>query len=140
MKKTEGASAAKKQKYFEGVGRRKRAVARVRIWAGGDGKFAVNEKDPASYFKAMRYEQSAIAPLRFLKGEKLTVSVKVRGGGLMAQSEAVRLGLARALIKLNDTLRRELKVAGYLSRDAREVERKKYGLKKARRAPQWQKR
>lgn len=138
IKKTE--TVSKREKYYEGVGRRKSAVARVRLFLGGEGKFAVNEKEPKNYFKVLRYEKAALAPLKFLKGEKITIRAKVRGGGPMAQSEAVRLGLARALIGFNPSLRPELKVSGYLSRDAREVERKKYGLKKARRAPQWQKR
>lgn len=128
-----------KEKYFEAVGRRKTSVARVRI-SLGENKFVVNGESPRNYFKVERYEKSALAPLKVLKSEKLTVSVKVRGGGLMAQSEAIHLGLARALTALEPELRRELKAMGYLRRDQRMVERKKFGLKKARRAPQWQKR
>lgn len=126
-------------KYWEGVGRRKRAVARVRVLEGGSG-FKINGEEVRRYFKIPRYEESALAPLRFSKGEKMAVSVKVSGGGLMAQSEAVRLGLARALVKFSPDLRRELRAAGFLTRDSRVVERKKFGLKKARRAPQWKKR
>lgn len=128
-----------KAKYFEGVGRRKTSVARVRI-SGGENKFVVNGQSPKNYFKVERYEKSALSPLKVLKSEKLSVSAKVGGGGPMAQSEAIRLGLARALTSFKPELRKELKVMGYLRRDPRMVERKKFGLKKARRAPQWQKR
>lgn len=132
-------TAQPKAKYFEAVGRRKTSVARVRV-SPGENKFVVNGESPKSYFKVERYEKSVLAPLKVLKSEKLAVSVKVRGGGVMAQAEAVRLGLARALTALDPELRHELKVMGYLRRDQRMVERKKFGLKKARRAPQWQKR
>ena len=128
-----------KAKYFEGVGRRKTSIARVRI-SGGENKFVVNGESPKNYFKVERYEKSALSPLKVLKSEKLSVSAKVGGGGLMAQSEAIRLGLSRALTIFKPELRKELKIMGYLRRDPRMVERKKFGLKKARRAPQWKKR
>lgn len=88
----------------------------------------------------MRYKQAAILPLRALKDKQGEVLVVVKGGGIMSQSEAVRLGLARALVKFDPALKKELRAFGYLTRDPRMVERKKYGLKKARRAPQWTKR
>ncbi len=128
------------EKYFEGVGRRKTSVARVRVSANGDSKFTVNDKAPKLYFNAVRYENSAIGGLKYVKGDKLTVSVKVNGGGLMSQSEAIKLGLARALVKWSPELRGELKAAGFLTRIAKVVERKKFGLKKARKGPQWNKR
>ncbi len=140
MAKKETTVAAGKVRYFEGLGRRKAAIARVRIWRGGNGAFAVNGGDPKSYFKILRYERAALSPLKVLKGDKVSVSAKVKGGGIMAQSEALRLGLSRALVKLDTALRPELKVFGFLSRNSKEVERKKSGLKKARRAPQWKKR
>jgi len=131
-------------KYYEGVGRRKSAVARVRFFPKGKGGvFSINDKDYKAYFVTDRYRQSAVAPLKILdsgtrKGADITV--KVKGGGVMSQAEAVTLGLARALVKFNETLKQELRGAGHLTRDPRRVERKKFGLKKARRAPQWRKR
>ncbi|MBU2101508.1 30S ribosomal protein S9 [Patescibacteria group bacterium] len=134
----------KDNKYFEGVGRRKSAVARVRFFPGGPGGlFKVNGQDYKEYFDVERLRQSAVAPLKILDSatrKSAGVEVKVKGGGIMAQAEAVTLGLARALIKLNVDFKKELRVAGYLTRDPRRVERKKFGLKKARRAPQWRKR
>ncbi len=103
-------------RYFEGLGRRKAAIARVRVWRGGNGTFAVNDGNPKSYFKILRYERAAMAPLKVLKGDKVSISAKVKGGGIMAQSEALRLGLSRALVKFDAALRPELKVAGFLSR------------------------
>lgn len=143
-KKTETTSRrsseqATKQKYFEGVGRRKTAVARVRFYPDHGGDFTVNGVDYKEYFPVLRYQKKAVAPLS-LVSTKGGVQVKVNGGGVMAQSEAVTLGLARALIKFNADFRKEFKTFGYLTRDPRMVERKKYGLKKARRAPQWRKR
>lgn len=130
------------QKYFEGVGRRKRAVARVRFYPSdnGAGNLTVNSLDYKKYFPVARYKQSAIEPFRILKDKSGEAQAKVKGGGLMAQAEAVRLGLARALAKFNPDFKKELRAFGYLTRDPRMVERKKYGLKKARRAPQWTKR
>lgn len=135
-------ASTEKNKYFEGLGRRKTAVARVRFYPGiekKDGGFVVNGADYKEYFPMLRYQKSAIAPLKntSVKGN---VEVKVYGGGTMAQSEAVTLGLARALVKFNPDLKKELRIFGFLTRDSRMVERKKFGLKKARRAPQWRKR
>lgn len=135
-KKTEKTA---KQKYFEGVGRRKTAVARVRFYPDYGGDFTVNGIDYKEYFPVLRFQKKAIAPLTSVS-TKGGVQVKVNGGGVMAQSEAVTMGLARALVKFNADFRKEFKTFGYLTRDSRMVERKKYGLKKARRAPQWRKR
>ena len=129
---------AVKDKYFEGVGRRKTAVARVRFYPGQAG-FIVNGTDVKSYFPNLRFEKSAEAPLKS-SGAKGGVEVRAYGGGVMAQSEAVTLGLARALVKFNLDFKKEFRTLGYLTRDSRMVERKKFGLKKARRAPQWRKR
>lgn len=129
-----------KIKYFEGIGRRKTAVARVRFSPDADKDgFTVNGVDYKKYFTVARFRESASAPLKAVHG-KSNVSVNVKGGGMMAQAEAVMLGLARALVKHNPDSRKEMRAFGYLTRDPRMVERKKYGLKKARRAPQWTKR
>ena len=129
-----------KNKYFEGVGRRKTAVARVRFYPDGkSGEFVVNGVDYKKYFPMVRFQKNAIAPIKSasIKGG---VGVKVYGSGIMAQSEAITLGLARALVKYNPDFKKEFRALGYLTRDSRMVERKKFGLKKARRAPQWRKR
>lgn len=129
-----------KLRYFEGIGRRKTAVARVRI-SSGRGDVIINNQDVKKYFKPPRLIETATMPLGSLKLEtKFNLSVKVNGGGLKAQSEAVRLGLSRALVRSDESLKKRLRNLGYLTRDPRMVERKKYGLKKARRAPQWKKR
>jgi small subunit ribosomal protein S9 len=127
------------KKYIEGVGRRKTATARVRIYEG-KGDYLVNEKPLKDYFKVERFIKTALAPFELLKIKDMYFTVKVKGGGIMAQSEAVRHGLSRALVKFNASFKKLLREAGFLTRDPRMVERKKYGLKKARRAPQWQKR
>jgi len=128
------------QKYFEGIGRRKTATARVRIISGSSG-FTVNDKDISSYFKTEAQRIAAAAPLsKVVLPEKVAVSVKISGSGLSAQADAVSLGLSRALVGLDATFSKDLRNAGFLTRDSRMVERKKYGLKKARRAPQWAKR
>jgi small subunit ribosomal protein S9 len=131
-------------KYFEGVGRRKTAVARVRFSpAGKSAAYLINGKDYQEYFRAKRLGQLVRAPLRVLgtsPHKDSRVEVKVRGGGVVAQAEATVLGLARALVKFDQGFKKELRVMGHLTRDSRTVERKKFGLKKARRAPQWTKR
>ncbi len=121
-------------KYLYGTGRRKTAVARVRIYEKGKGLLQVNNRERA-------IDPLIVAPFE-LVGEtgKWNVSVMVMGGGRQSQREAMRLGVARALLKLNADWRQALKKAGYLTRDPREKERKKPGLKGARRAPQWAKR
>ncbi len=136
-------------KYVEGVGRRKTAIARVRLYPGGrtvgrsKESFAVNGREYKEYFGMVRWQKSATAPLgisQLTEADKMSVEAKVRGGGVTAQAGAIRLGLARALVAFKPELRAELKSFGYLTRDARKVERKKYGLHKARRAHQWKKR
>lgn len=120
-------------RYFYGTGRRKSAVARVRIYPG-NGKYLVNNKE-------INLADEAIAPIKLVgKISDLDLSIKVSGGGKNGQIEAIRHGVSRALVGLNPEFRPTLKKAGYLTRDPREVERKKPGLKKARRAPQWSKR
>jgi len=123
----------KDSKYYYGTGRRKTATARVRIYAG-DGKITVNGKES-------NLSAAIIEPLTLVgKSGSLDISARVSGGGTTGQNEAIRHGLSRALIELNPEFRPTLKKAGFLTRDQREVERKKPGLKKARRAPQWSKR
>jgi len=129
-----------KEKYFEAVGGRKTTTARVRIFENKSG-LTINDKPYGEYFRLSRHQQVVLAPFLLAQlSDKVGATVKVRGGGVNSQAEAVRHGLARALIKFNQALRPALKRAGFLTRDSRMVERKKYGLKKARRAPQWQKR
>lgn len=133
--------ANQSSRYYEGVGRRKRAVARVRLFTKGEKEFLVNSKAYTEYFPTFELQFLADGALRKMKvGDKFMVVSKVRGGGVSSQAEAVRHGIARALVKFNADFRKRLKRAGYLRRDPREVERKKFGLKKARRAPQWAKR
>ncbi len=143
MIKTKTSPEPKTQtKYFEGIGRRKTAVARVRIYEDGKNKVvSVNGKDLKQYFPQPKLQAIAESPLLKTELSKtINVSVKIKGGGVNAQAEAIRHGLSRAIIHFNQSLRPALKSLGFLKRDPRMVERKKYGLKKARRAPQWQKR
>ena len=132
--------AETKGSYFEGVGRRKTAVARVRIVKGG-GSVLVNGKALDAYFPTLRLREAALEPLKTLNIlEKFHSTVVVSGGGIAAQAGAIRHGLARAICLAEPDVKKRLRQAGFLTRDPRMVERKKYGLKKARRAPQWAKR
>jgi len=135
------AADKKKQDYLYAIGRRKTAVAQVRLYKKGEGKFIVNEKEMPVFFSTKELQDRALASLVTVGQDgKLDVTVKVVGGGKVAQAEAVRHGLARTLIQLNPNFRKPLKKAGFITRDARKKERKKPGLKGARRAPQWTKR
>jgi len=129
-------------KYFYAVGKRKTAVAQVRIYPGGkEEKNLVNGKVWEKYFPLKRLADTAISPLNVSGQEgKFSISVKVNGGGINAQAEAVRLGIARALVISQEDLKKVLRTYGFLTRDARKVERKKPGKKKARKSPQWAKR
>jgi len=128
-------------RYIETVGRRKTSVARVRITPAGKSSFLVNEKEVESYFPTKEMQIIAMQPLKELDAtEKFKVTAKIIGGGIHSQSEALRHGVARALTEYNGELRKTLKKAGYLKRDPRAKERRKFGLKKARKAPQWSKR
>lgn len=134
-------SLAKNKRYLEAVGRRKTSVARVRLATQGDKGIIINDKNYKDYFRDFELQQTVRNPLDLMKiAEKVRVTAIVNGGGIQAQAEAVRHGIARALEKFNITFRKRLKRAGYLTRDPREKERKKFGLKRARRAPQWAKR
>ncbi|MBM3257732.1 MAG: 30S ribosomal protein S9 [Candidatus Nealsonbacteria bacterium] len=128
-------------KYFEGIGRRKTSVARVRISLQKEKTFSINGKTSENYFPTKDLQRIILSPLSLAdSSDKFQVSVKVRGGGISSQAEAVRHGLSRALVLFDPELRKRLKQAGFLKRDPRMRERKKFGLKRARRAPQWQKR
>jgi small subunit ribosomal protein S9 len=127
-------------KYLEGIGRRKTAVARVRVMKGTP-SITINNKKLEEYFPIPNHQAKVLQPLKLTNTEnKFAISVKVEGSGLNAQAEAIRLGLARVLTLINEEFKPILKKYNLLTRDSRQVERKKYGLKKARRAPQWQKR
>lgn len=131
----------KKERYLEAIGRRKTSVARVRLFTRGEKIFLVNDKPYNVYFPTIELQQIARASFDKMRCfDKFRILVKVKGGGLHSQAEAIRHGTARALVKFNPDFRKRLKKAGYLIRDPRMRERKKFGLKRARRAPQWQKR
>jgi len=127
--------------YLYAVGRRKKAVARVRLFKKGEGKITVNEKEYNQYFPGFELHQIIIQPLEAIgQLKEFNFSIKVAGGGPKGQAEACRHGIARALIIFDKDFRKTLKPLGYLRRDPRRKERKKPGLKRARRAPQWAKR
>ncbi len=127
--------------YFEGVGRRKEAVARVRIMPGS-GRFLVNDKEAPAYFTRLGDMDTILMPFKAIGQENkaFDVTVVVRGGGVTGQTDAVQLGLARALAKMDPNLSPALRKFGLLTRDARAKERKKPGLKRARKAPTYTKR
>lgn len=130
-----------RRSYIYSVGKRKTAVARVRLFKGGIGNIVVNEQDFHKYFPYFEFHEIVTSPLKAVaKMDKLNFNIKVHGGGFRGQAEAIRHGISNALIKMDKTLRPTLKPLGYLRRDPRKKERKKPGLKAARRAPQWQKR
>ncbi len=127
--------------YYEGVGRRKTATARVRLYVGGDGAIVVNGKPASEYFGRDWDINRLSEPLTVAESMgRFNVSVKVQGGGITGQAGAIRLGVARALLKLDPELRPALRKQGMLTRDPRAKERKKPGLKRARKAPQYTKR
>lgn len=126
--------------YFYGTGRRKSSVARVRVY-NGTGKITINDRDIEEYFGLETLKLIVRQPLALTNTmDKFDIVCRVAGGGVTGQAGAIRHGLARALLQFNEELRPELKNAGFLTRDPRMKERKKYGLKGARRAPQFSKR
>jgi len=130
-----------KKESWSAIGRRKTATATVEIFSKGEKIFLVNGKLFNEYFPTFIQQKIVTAPLEILNlVEKFKILAKVKGGGILSQAEAVRHGLARALVSFNPNFRKKLKKAGFLKRDPRVKERKKFGLKRARRAPQWQKR
>ena len=130
------------KQYIEGIGRRKTATARVRITKAKDQQIVVNERPLTEYFHAVMLQKNILSVLEVenIGIDTYEISAKVEGGGLSAQSDAIKLGIARALVKEKADRRIPLKRAGYLKRDQRAVERKKFGLIKARKRPQWAKR
>lgn len=128
-------------KYYEAVGRRKTAVARVRITKSDKNLVVVNDRSLESYFPIKEHQMAITDP--FIKSkptEFFSVSAKVNGGGINGQAEAIRHGISRALLEFDLSLRGKLKKLGFLKRDPRAKERRKFGLKKARKSPQWSKR
>ncbi|MBC8171906.1 MAG: 30S ribosomal protein S9 [Anaerolineae bacterium] len=127
--------------YYEGIGRRKAASARVRLVPGGTGNLIINDKDGRDYLPRAGDVEILLEPLTKIGQEgSYDVSVKVEGGGISGQRDAIKLGVARALLKIDPELRPSLREGGYLTRDARVKERKKPGLKRARKAPTYTKR
>lgn len=134
---------AEDRQYYEGIGRRKRSSARVRIYVDdqSSGSFIVNDKDVREYFPRFGDVQILSGPLQDTElQDKADITVLVEGGGITGQTSAVRLGLARALVKYDENFRGVLRTHGHLTRDARIKERKKPGLKRARKAPTYTKR
>lgn len=130
----------KGDRYYEAVGRRKTSVARIRLYTKGQG-IVVNNKDYTEYFPTDELRKAAEASLKKMKSlDRFKITAKVSGGGLKSQAEAIRHGMARVLVIFNADFKKRLRRAGFLTRDSRMKERKKYGLKKARKAPRWSKR
>ncbi len=128
-------------KYFYAVGRRKRAVATVRVYEKGKGQIYINNRLLEEYFPRFEQQKDVLDPLKAVGEDKNhDITIHVKGGGLQGQADSIKLGIARALVKMNSELRETLKKLGFLRRDPRKKERKKPGLKRARRAPQWSKR
>lgn len=129
------------KKYYEAVGRRKTSVARVRLTESSKTSFTINERELASYFPTETLRLIVKDPFNKPKLDtKFKVSAVIRGGGQASQADALRHGISRALLVYDIGLRSDLKKAGFLKRDPRAKERRKFGLKKARKAPQWSKR
>lgn len=134
-------ATTKTEKYIEAIGRRKTSVARVRLTPSSKTAFKVNERDLASYFPTEELRKVVEQALQESKvAEHFYISAHLKGGGVHSQAEALRHGLARALVLHENSLKTTLKSAGLLKRDPRAKERRKFGLKKARKAPQWSKR
>lgn len=131
----------KPSKYLYAVGRRKTSIAQVRLFTDKGGKILINEKPYREYFPTLSLQKDLTLPLKLTKAlNRFNISAKVKGGGIKGQAGAVRLGIARTLVLYDKNFKKLLRDGGLLTRDPRKKERKKPGLKKARRAPQWQKR
>jgi small subunit ribosomal protein S9 len=133
-------SKADRGRYVEGIGKRKAATARVRLYTGGTGSIVINHKPGGEYFSRDGDLDKALEPLWLVHCDQMNISIVVKGGGMTGQADAIRLGIARALLKLDGNLRNQFRQKGFLTRDARVKERKKPGLKRARKAPQYTKR
>jgi small subunit ribosomal protein S9 len=131
--------ADKKDTYIEAVGRRKTSVARVRLVPSSKISLTINDKEFETYFPILQLRKTILAAFDDAE-EKFAVTAKLNGGGISSQAEALRHGLARAIVLNSPELRSKLKTKGFLKRDPRAKERRKFGLKKARKAPQWSKR
>ena len=128
-------------KYIKAIGRRKTSVAQVRMYEKGEGEIIVNDQPAVDYFKKEENLNIVLQPLKLVsKAKDFNFSIIVKGGGTLGQLDAVRHGIARALVKYDPEFKAILKTSGYITRDPRQKERKKPGLKKARKAPQWSKR
>lgn len=134
--------AATKSVYVEGIGRRKTATARVRLTPAKETTIVVNDKPLLEYFQhlALQKDVQTVLDTKDAGIEDYTITAHVSGGGISSQAEAIRLGIARALVKEKAERRSPLKLLGFLKRDPRSVERKKFGLRKARKRPAWSKR
>jgi len=133
-------TTAKKQ-YIETIGRRKTSTARVRLHPATKTSYEINGKDLATYFPTAELQKVVSDPFAKLDGKHtFAVTVKVVGGGIHSQAEAVRHGISRGLVKEDESSKTTLKQEGFLKRDPRSKERRKFGLKKARKSPQWSKR
>jgi small subunit ribosomal protein S9 len=129
------------KEYNRGIGRRKTATAIVRLVKSSKNSYTINGKELSDYFKTLELRKIVASAFEISNPtDKFEVIVTVKGGGIHAQAESVRHGIARALVKYDEELRTDLKKAKMLKRDPRKVERKKFGLKKARKSPQWSKR
>ena len=128
-----------KERYIEAVGRRKTSIARVRITPASKSSISINNKDIEAYFPSAVLKNTVLSAFNDIGG-KFVVTAKLRGGGIASQAEALRHGLSRALVSFDPNLRGALKSKGFLKRDPRAKERRKFGLKKARKAPKWSKR
>lgn len=148
--KLETTGESRVEKYYESIGRRKEASARVRVYTKKSADvqpsedkaiIIVNDKPYMEYFPSAMLQDVVDSPLRKLKSiNRFKATVKVNGGGIRGQADAVKFGLSRALVLFDSNFSKKLRKAGFLTRDAREKERRKYGLKKARKSPQWSKR
>lgn len=134
-------SATTEKRYIETIGRRKTATARVRLTPASKQSYVINDKELPTYFPTEELQKIVTDPFVTTEGKKhYSISVIVKGSGIHSQAEAVRHGIARALVKENEEDKTKLKQAGFLKRDPRSKERRKFGLKKARKSPQWSKR
>ena len=128
------------ERYFQAIGRRKTSSARIRFFVSDEKEIIVNDKPFQVYFPTLELQGIVLSPLNIMSVDKFRILIKVNGGGIHSQAEAVRHGISRALVLTNQDSRKRLKKVGFLTRDSRMRERKKFGLKRARRAPQWKKR
>ncbi|HOM68215.1 MAG TPA: 30S ribosomal protein S9 [Candidatus Paceibacterota bacterium] len=138
--KTDSNNSQPTEKYFRALGRRKEAIAIAKLYPH-KGSIIINQKPVAEFFKILEFQKIVEEPLKAVDSiGKFEIEVKVNGGGIRGQAEAIKLAISRALVKFNPEFKPFLKKEKLLTRDARVKERKKFGLKKARRAPQWSKR